>query len=357
MKTAVFYGKEDVRIEERQKPVPGEGQLVVKIGYAGLCGTDVDAYRTGSFLKTGMALGHENVGTVVEVGPGTTGFAVGDRIICGPPSYCEPPCPSCRRGDPNICYNALPATRGIGGPDGGYAEYMLVDDVRRNTLVKLPDNLDFKDAVLYDVVCVGIHAIRLSRFRFGDNVVVSGGGGPVGLSTVRLLKAAGARRLAVLQRGVKKAGILAEMGAGLVIDPDTEPDISGAIRGFFGTGELADVSFECAGTKESLFNCLEYATRPGGQVMMVGQVTEPIGNIVPSDSFVRELDLQFSFVFTGHDIEVFLDMLTEGKLDFPGMVTDTIRLEDCVGKGLGLGREERRGQIKILIDPALREGS
>ncbi|MCL1895328.1 MAG: alcohol dehydrogenase catalytic domain-containing protein [Clostridiales bacterium] len=355
MKTAVFYGKEDVRIEDRPRPVPGEGQMVVKIEYAGLCGTDVDAYKTGSFLAPGMVLGHENAGTVADVGKGVTGFAAGDRVICGPPSYCAQLCPSCRRGDTSICYNALPATRGIGGPDGGYAEYMLIDDVSHNIIIKLPDGIDFKDAVLYDVVCVGIHAIRLSRYKFGDNVVVSGGGGPIGLSMVRLLKAAGARRLAVLQRGEIKAKLLAEMGAGLVIDPETEPDIQGALKDYFGTGEVADISFECAGTKESLYNCLEYATRPGGQVMMVGQVTEPVSNIVPSDSFVKELDLQFSFVFTEHDIEIFIDMLKEGKLDFPGMVTDIIQVEDCVAKGLGLAREERRKQVKILIDPSLRD--
>ena len=353
MKVAVFYGKEDVRIEERPKPVAGENQLVVKMDFAGLCGTDVDAYKTGSFLKQGMVLGHENVGTVVEVGPGVEGYEIGDRLICGPPSFCEELCPACRRGDTSICYSGLEATRGIGGPDGGYAEYMLVQDVKRAILVKLPESIDSKDAVLYDVVCVGIHAIRLSRFSFGDNVVVSGGGGPIGLSLVRLLKAAGARRIAVFQRGDIKPAIIREMGADLIVDPEKERDIPGALRGFFGTGELADVSFECAGTKESLRSCLEYATRPGGQVMMVGQVTEPIGNIVPSDAFVKELDLQFSFVFTARDIDIYIDMLEQKKIDFPGMVTSVIKLEDCVEKGLALEREEKRRQIKILIDTIL----
>ena len=145
--------------------------------------------------------------------------------------------------------------------------------------------------------------------------------------------------------------ILKEMGADLVVDPEKEPDVAGTLKDFFGTGELADVAFECAGTKQSLYNCLEYATRPGGQVMMVGQVTEPIDNIVPSDSFVKELDLQFSFVFTARDVEIYIDMLVQGKLGFPGMVTGVIPLADCVEKGLGLEREERRKHIKILIDP------
>jgi len=352
MKAAVFYGKNDVRLEERQKPEAGPNQLVVKIDCVGLCGTDVDAFTTGSFLRPGMTLGHENIGTVVEVGEGVEEYSIGDRLLCGPPNFCEALCPACKRGETNICRFALEETRGICGPDGGYAEYMHIHDVKHAILKKIPDTIDIKDAVLYDVVCVGIHAMRISRLRFGDNVALSGGGGPVGLSMVRLLKASGVRKLAVLQRGTYKTDILKEYGADIIIDPEKEEDISGRLTEFFGTGELADVVFECAGTKESLKNCLEYATRPGGQVVMVGQVTEPIDNIVPSDYFVREIDMQFSFVYANEEVEIFLDMLQSGKIDFPGMVTGVIPLSDVVEKGLGLEREARRKHIKILIDPS-----
>jgi len=352
MKAAVYYGKEDVRIEDRPKPAAGPNQLVVKMDYAGLCGTDVDAYTTGSFLRRGMTLGHENVGTVVEIGEGVEGYDIGDRLICGPPTFCKNLCKACKRGETNVCKYALEETRGICGPDGGYAEYMHIHDVEHAVLKKIPEGVDLKDAVLYDVACVGIHAIRISRLRFGDNVVLSGGGGPIGLSMVRLLKASGVRKLAVLQRGTYKLDILKEYGADIIIDPEKEEDISGRLVEFFGTEELADVVFECAGTKESLYNCLEYATRSGGQVVMVGQITEPMINIIPSDYFVREIDMQFSFVFTGDDVEIFLDMLQSKKIDFPGMVTGIIKLEDAVKKGLGLEREERRKHIKILIDPS-----
>ena len=352
MKAAVFYGKNDVRLEERPKPEADPNQLVVKIDYVGLCGTDVEAYKTGDFLRRGMTLGHENIGTVVEVGEGVKGFSVGDRLLCGPPDFCEALCPACKRGETNICKNALKETRGIQGPDGGYAEYLHIHDVKHSVLKKIPDNVDLKDAILYDVVCVGIHAIRVSRLRFGDNAVVSGGGGPIGLSMVRLLKASGVRKLAVLQRGTYKTDIITKYGADIIIDPEKEEDISGKLIEFFGTDELADVVFECAGTKESLKNCLEYAVRPGGQVVMVGQVLEAMDNIIPSDYFVRELDLQFSFVFVSADVDIFLDMLKSKKIDFPGMVTDIIPLSDVVEKGLGLEREARRKHIKILIDPS-----
>jgi len=229
---------------------------------------------------------------------------------------------------------------------------MLISDAKHAILRKIPDNIDLKDACLYDVVCVGIHAIRLSRFKLGENVVVSGGGGAVGLSVVRLLKAAGARKIAVLQTGPIKVSKIMEFGADLCLDPNDTDDIAGRLRAFFGSSETADVCFECAGTKESLYNCLTYCTRNGGQVMMVGQVTTAADNIVPSDFFTREIDLQPSFVYNGIDIDIYLDMLSSGKISFPGMVTDVIPLSQCLERGLALDREERRKHIRILIDPS-----
>ena len=153
MKAAAFYGKGDVRIEERPMPVPGPNQLVVKINYVGVCGTDVEFYKGGypPFVKLPMVLGHENVGTVTALGEGVTEFQVGDRILCGPPSHCAEDCPSCQRGETNICINGFPRTAGIGGPDGGYAEYFLVRDVKHTMLIKVPEGVDleaYKDQLI-----------------------------------------------------------------------------------------------------------------------------------------------------------------------------------------------------------------
>lgn len=97
MKAAVFYGKDNIRIEERPRPSAGPNQLVVKIDYCGVCGTDVESYQTGMLVQPVIVLGHENIGTVVETGVGVTDFAVGDRILCGPPSFCKESCEPCRQ--------------------------------------------------------------------------------------------------------------------------------------------------------------------------------------------------------------------------------------------------------------------
>ena len=232
MKVRSFYGKGDLRLEDKPIPKAGPNQLVVKIKYCGICGTDLEFYKTGAvppFVQLPMVLGHENVGQVVETGEGVTDFKVGDMLLCGPPSYCTEMCPSCRKDMTNICINGFPNTAGIGGPDGGFAEYLLVRDVMHTMLIKIPEGLDPKDAVLFDVVCVALHGIRISRFKFGDNVVVSGTGS-IGLAAIQFLKKAGANKLIVLGTSDEKEPILKQYGTDYFINAKNCADIGGEIR-------------------------------------------------------------------------------------------------------------------------------
>ncbi len=352
MKVAALYGKGDVRIEERPIPVPGPNQMVVKIQYVGVCGTDLEFYKGAypPFVKLPMVLGHENVGTVAAVGEGVTDYKVGDRLLCGPPSHCAEDCPSCRRGETNICINGFPRTAGIGGPDGGYAEYYLVQDVAHTMLVPIPDDVDFKDAVLFDVICVALHGVRKSNFKVGDNVVVSGTGS-IGLSAIQFLKAGGANKIIALGTSPSKYPLLKEYGADYCLNPKELGENLGAeIRKILGSEVGADVVFECAGNMNSLSNCIFHCVKPGGQVAVIGTIQEPM-NIVPGSFSIHEPDIIFTFVYTEEEVRMYLEMLAAGKIAFPNMVTDIIPLSDCVEKALD--RKDRSGMIKILIDPSL----
>ncbi len=346
MKVAVFYGKEDIRIEERPIPTAGPNQLVVKIDYCGVCGTDVESYVTGNVIPPVIVLGHENIATIVEIGEGVSGYALGQRILCGPPDRCAENCPPCQHGDTNICTTGFPRTNGIGGPDGGYAEYMLIPDVAHTILVPVPENVDPQQAVLFDVVCVSLHALRISRFRFGDDVVVSGAG-PIGMAAIQLLKAAGANRIIALGTSPDKFPLLTAYGADYCIDANACKDVPAEVKRLLGKDVGADLCFECAGNNPSLVNCV-YAARPGGQVLMIGQGGEPM-TLVPARFSIFEIDLQPTFVYTREEVQMYLDMLASGKIAFPDMVTSIISLDDCVEKGI----VNRRGQRKVLIDPSL----
>jgi len=350
MKAAVYYGKKDVRIEERQKPVvAGPNQMVVKIDYVGICGTDIEFYSHGTCPFTNMVLGHENVGTVTEIGEEVDNFAVGDKVICGAPSSCPEMCPPCQRGASNLCINGYTRTPGIGGPDGGYAEYMLVADVPHATIIKVPEGMNLKDAVLFDVICVALHGIRISSFKFGDNVVVSGTG-PIGIAAIQCLKAAGANKIIVLGTTSSKFPLLKKFGADYCINSKEVDDVGAEIRKILDSPVGANIAFECAGNMKSLTNLIYKCVEPGAQVMVLGSIQEPM-NIIPASFSIFETDIKHSFIYTPSEVKIFLQMANAGKLNYDGMVTDIVSLDDCVSRGLG--REDRHGQIKILIDPSL----
>ena len=350
MKVGAIYGKEDLRIEQRPVPKAGPGQMVVKIDYCGICGTDVEFYKSGKVpAPLPMVLGHENIGTVYELGEGVTGFEVGERILCGPPSACEELCPPCLHGDTNICINGFKRTAGIGGPDGGFAEYMLIRNVAHTMLIKVPAEVDPKDAVLFDVICVALHGIRKSNFKVGDNVVVSGTG-PIGLSAIQFLKAGGANKLIVLGTSDGKESILRQYGADYFINVKKCDDLDGEIKRILGSPVGVDIAYECAGSVESLQNCMYKCIKPGGQIMGIGT---PHGELpfLPGRVATREPDLKFTFVYTAEEVQMYLEMLAAGKISFPGMVTGVVSLDECVEKFIG--NPNRQGQIKVLIDPNL----
>ncbi len=352
MRAAVFYGPGDMRVEERPTPVPGPGpgQMVVKIGYCGICGTDIESFRTGGMIPPGLVFGHENVGTVAALGEGVDRFRVGEKVLCGPPTHCAEDCTPCREGHSNICLHGFMRTAGLRTYDGGYAQYMLIHDVEHTMLIPVEEGTDLKEAVLFDVVCVALHAIRRSRFRLGDDVVVSGTG-PIGLSAIRLLRAAGANRIVALCRTPSKTALIELFGADRVLDPDHTPDLKAALLEIFGRDVAADVAFECAGSPQSVRNAVYSCVKPGGQVMLVGTSAAALDTLQLNRIIPRELDLNTSFVYTPDEVRAYLEMLRAGRLHFRDLVTDVVPLDECVSRGLG--RKDRAGQLKILIDPSL----
>ncbi len=350
MKALALYGKGDLRLEERPVPHPGPNQLVVKIDYVGICGTDLEFYagHYPPFIQLPMVLGHENSGTVVEVGEGVTEFKVGDRILCGPPAACEEGCPLCQEGKTNLCINGFPNTAGIGGPDGGYCEYFLIRDVKHTMLIPVPEGLDMKDAVLFDVVCVSLHGIRQSRFKIGDDVVVSGTGS-IGLAAIQFLRAAGARRIIALGTSDEKEPIIKKFGADYFINSKKCPDVAAEVKKILGSPVGAPIVYECAGNPTSFNTCIS-CVRPGGQIMCIGTINEPF-QFAPGPFSMNEPEFKFTFVYTRDEVEAYLDMLQQGKVDFTGLVTGVVSLEDAVPKFIGA--PSRKGHLKVLIDPSL----
>jgi (R,R)-butanediol dehydrogenase/meso-butanediol dehydrogenase/diacetyl reductase len=340
MKAAVYTALKTIEFQDRPMPKAGPGEVVVKIKYCGICGTDVEIYFEG-ILPPGIVLGHENVGTVAEVGEGVEGWEVGDRVIAGPPGPCGQ-CYYCLHGKPAICVNGFEQTNSL-RRDGGMAEYMLVKDPKY-MLTKIPDHVPFEDAALMDCIAVAYHGIMESTFRMGDNVVVSGTG-PIGLCLIQLLKIGGAGHITVLQPSPMKRGMALKFGADVAFNPFDEPRDK-VMALYDGVG--ADVAFECAGSHESFQTCLELV-KAGGQVLNLGVSEEPTA-VVTAALVRRELDIKSALAYDYEDTRKCLNYLATGRFKAEGLVSDIIPLSDLVDKGFNRLIVDKN-LIKVLVAP------
>ena len=343
MKAALYEGVKSVSIVDRPMPKAGPGEAVVKIALCGICGTDLHIYFEG-MLPPPFVPGHENVGTIVELGEGVEEFAVGDRVVAGPPGSCSR-CFYCLHGHPNLCVDGFGNTNGL-TRDGGMAEYMLVRDARQ-MLYRIPENVSFEDAVLTDTIATAFRALTQSAFGMGDNVVVSGAG-PIGLAAIQLLKLGGARHVTALEIVEKKRRLAAKLGADLVLDPVAEGEgLKERIADLYG-GVGPDMAVECAGKAQSLGLCIDLV-RTGGQVLNVGAGGEPLA-VVPAMLAVREVGLQSSLAYGADEARLCLDYLAAGRFKTDGMLSDVIPLAEIVEEGFQRLQADR-SLVKVAVRP------
>lgn len=189
MKAAVMTGPLKMEWEERDIPIPGPEELLIKLEYVGVCGSDLHFYSDGrlaNWVPDGpLVLGHEPGGVVVEVGPGVEGFTVGDRVALEPGVPCGH-CEDCLKGHYNLCqhvkFMAIPGER-----DGVFSEYCTH---AASMTFHLPDNVSTMEGALMEPLAVGMHACELSNAKIGQSAVVLGCG-CIGLVTIMSLRARG----------------------------------------------------------------------------------------------------------------------------------------------------------------------
>lgn len=345
MKAVKYFGVGHLEVIDLPKPIPSEGEVLVKVLYCGICGTDVHAYKMPGIFAGELIPGHEAVGIVEAVGTGVDCVKIGDRVAVGPPGDCGH-CYSCNTGHPNTCENAFPNTLGIGpGTQGAYAEY-VISHFPKNELFLIPEGVCFEQAVLFDVLGVGLHAVRRSELRAGDNVVVTGCGS-IGLSILQFAKMAGARNLIVFDPIASRRELALKAGADYALDPGNAADIELAKQICHGEGGAA-VAFEAAGHPSSVQTCIDLVMS-NGQVMLVGSDGRPF-ELITAALGPFEYDLKFSFTYTKDEIRMLFDLIRLGKLDVGIYSIQKAALEDAVQKVEGLAAGEI-DVARILLMP------
>ena len=269
MRGAMLLGPERIEVREVPVPIPGRGELLLRIGAATTCGTDVKVYRRGGhprMLAVPTLFGHEMAGTVAAAGPGAESFGVGDRVVVVNSAPCAT-CERCRSGQENLCED-------LEYLNGAFAEFLLVPArfVRTSTRT-VPDGLTLEKAALTEpLACVlhGIDACELhSRYqRDGGAEVVVFGAGPIGLLFVAALRR-DHHQVTLADPNPGRLEVGAALGASRCVLIDRNGSAANKLRSYPRARQGADVAIDCTGAP-AVWSAAMAAVRPGGLVNLFG---------------------------------------------------------------------------------------
>ena len=343
MKAAIFHGLgHPLTIEELPIPQAGPGEVVLKIDYCGICGSDLHATHPGVFVvPDGTVLGHEFTGAIVE--SRSPDFAVGETVTALPLHVCDE-CKGlgeCKDGLGMLCpRNTIIGFAPVAA--GAYAEYMKVG---AKHVLKLPANVAAREGATVEPLAVGLNAVERGEVRLGDRVLILGSG-PIGLGVAMFAKLAGASAVVVSEYAPGRREMALQMGATGVIDPASE-DVAAAFARQ--AGGAPDVIFECVGIPGMIQKCLDL-TRPFGRIVLVGVCMEE-DKLVPIFGTFKAASLRFVLGYDKRNFQIVLDLLSAGRIDPRPMITSEIGLAELPAVFETLRKP--RDQVKVLVRPNL----
>ena len=354
MRTAMFYGGKDIRVEEMPTPEPGTDEVLIDIGAAGICGSDLHPYRGqdpwGGLVGAGpRRAGHELAGTIAAVGPGVTGLSVGQRVGVEPMHLvgCGR-CRYCARGDYHIC-----PTRGQRAGQAtwsaGFSEYDLV--VAANCF-PLPDHVSFEAASMVDVYACGIHALNRIPLQPFNTVVVIGTG-PVGMTAGQVARAAGARQVVMIGRRDEILEFGRSVGAADTVINAAREDAGAAVRRLT-DGEGAEIVLETVGGEADTLRQAVAAAAPGASIgiigAFVGDMAFPYAAANKTEVTIK-LCNSYSTWDGVREYQIALDMIADGRVQVEPLITHRFPLER-ITDGFATADDKRSsGALKVVIQP------
>ncbi len=339
MKSAVFYGKHDLRVEEHEMPKVGPKDVLIQVKACGVCGTDVHIYegdKGAAEVTPPTILGHEFSGVIAEVGSEVTNYKAGDRVCIDPNCYCGA-CEPCRNGVVHYCEHMI----GYGTTvNGGFAEYCAVNE---RQVYKLGANTSFEQGAMTEPVACCLHGMDMCEIRPGHQVVVIGGG-MIGLLMLQLSRLAGAAKVALLEPVESKREVGKKLGADICIDPIHE-DVKARLKEEGMT--WVNTVIECVGRPSTIEQAIDIAGNKA-VVMMFG-LTKPDETISvkPFEIFRKELVLKASYI-NPYTQKRALDLIDSGRLDVSSMVYEVADLDELADI---LSNPELRAKGKYIISP------
>ncbi len=320
MKAAVYYGKHDLRVEEVPEKELKENEVMIKVKYCGVCGTDIHIFNGeggSSSVTPPLIPGHEFSGVVAKVGAAVKTLKVGDKVTADPNDMCGE-CYYCKNGKQHFCNNNI----GIGTTvDGGFAEYVVM---REKQVYKFSDKLSFMEAAMTEPIACCLHGIDLCEIKYGSTVLVMGGG-PIGMIMLQLAKHAGASKVIMSEPVEEKRELALKLGADKVINP-LEEDVKDIL------GEYSaniDVVIECVGNVRTQADAIQFAGK-GATIMYFGLAAPGESfSIQPDDIFKKELKITSSFI-NPYTFERAVQVLESQTINLESLITNVVPLDEIV---------------------------
>lgn len=341
MKVAVMEGIGKICIGEKDIPVPKENEVLVKLEYVGVCGSDLHYYEAGHIgsciVNPPFVLGHEPAGTIVETGKAVTHLKPGDRVALEPGKTCGH-CEFCRQGKYNLCPEVVFfATPPI---DGVFQEYVAHE---ANLCFKLPEQVDTMEGALIEPLAVGFHAAREGGAQLGQTAVITGAG-CIGLVTLLALKAMGITNIIVVDIMPNRLDKALELGASAVINGKTQDTVSEILNL---TGSMGfDIGFETAGTNLTTGQLIQ-AAKKGATIVLVGYSAD--GNLTIPSGLALDKELTFKTIFRyRHIYPLAIDAVASGKINLKGIVTNIFDFDD-IQKAMDLSVSDKENIVKSII--------
>jgi L-iditol 2-dehydrogenase len=315
-------------------PQPAPDEVLMKVRYCGICGSDVSLFAKGIFFL-GTTPGHEVSAEVISLGSDVSGWQPGDPVVvthrnCGQCEYCL-------AGRPELCLQ--PEGFGMGIRRGAFAELLVS---HHSTLLRVPPGLDLTHAALAEPLAVAVHAADVSGIEAGQSAVVTGAG-PIGLLTTEVLRARGVRPIIVSEPVEPRRTLAAKLGPDHVLDPNAA-SLADLVRSETSLG--AHAVFECTGVPEAA-NVALGLLRPGGAMLVVGHSEK---SYTLSSLMVMARELRIEGVFgSGDCFPAALDLLAAGKVHCQDIITRIAPLAETEAYMREL--LDVRSHGKVLIDP------
>ncbi|MFT5976925.1 MAG: L-idonate 5-dehydrogenase [Gammaproteobacteria bacterium] len=322
MRALVIHKAKDLRIEERQIPLPGPGQIKIKVAVGGICGSDLHYYNKGGFgpitLKEPMVPGHEFSGYVDQIGKGVEGFEPGELLVISPSRPCGD-CRFCNEGLLNQCLNMRFYGSAMPYPhiQGAFQEELIVD---ASQCVRA-EGLTPGEAAMAEPLSVALHATRRAGEMLGKRVLITGCG-PIGALCIVAARRAGAVEIVVTDLVPNALQYAMLAGADKVINMAEEPD---GLSPYLADKGSFDVLFECTGAPQALAGAIP-ALRPRAVIMQLG-----LGGDMPVPMMqitAKELEIRGSFRFH-EEFALAVKLMQSGLVDVKPLISHSFSIDQA----------------------------